>query len=49
MWSVLLKLLLLLLVAVLLLQGDKTCLRTLTPGQGARARCAIKCMIQLAC
>uniref|UniRef100_A0A383VA71 SMB domain-containing protein n=1 Tax=Tetradesmus obliquus TaxID=3088 RepID=A0A383VA71_TETOB len=29
--------------------GDKTCLRTLTPGQGARARCAIKCMIQLAC
>jgi hypothetical protein len=24
--------------------GDRTCLRTLTPGQGARARCAIKCV-----
>lgn len=29
--------------------GDKSCLRTFTPGQGARARCAIKCMVQLAC
>jgi hypothetical protein len=45
----LLLLLLLLPLLLLLLQGDKTCLRTLTPGQGARARCAIKCMIQLAC
>lgn len=29
--------------------GDKTCLRTLTPGQGARARCAYKCMMKKAC
>lgn len=29
--------------------GDKSCLRTLTAGQGARARCAIKCMRQMAC
>jgi hypothetical protein len=29
--------------------GDKTCLRTLTPGQGARARCGIKCMLLLEC
>lgn len=26
--------------------GDKSCLRTLTPGQGARVRCAYKCMMQ---
>jgi hypothetical protein len=31
------------------LQGDKTCLRTLTAGQGARARCAIKCMRKMQC
>ncbi|WIA14405.1 hypothetical protein OEZ85_002931 [Tetradesmus obliquus] len=29
--------------------GDKTCLRTLTAGQGARARCAIKCMRRMQC
>ncbi|WIA21072.1 hypothetical protein OEZ85_005392 [Tetradesmus obliquus] len=25
--------------------GDKTCLRTITAGQAARARCAVKCMV----
>lgn len=29
--------------------GDKSCLRTITPGQAARARCAIKCMWRQEC
>lgn len=29
--------------------GDKTCLRTLTPGQGARVRCGLKCIRQGSC
>ena len=29
--------------------GDRTCLRTITPGQGARARCALKCMWREEC
>ena len=36
-------------LAVTCSYGDKSCLRTITPGQAARARCAIKCMWRQEC